>query len=194
MTKNLCNATLLGLVISLPLASCKRIPPPNVEMNPAPKERYRMTLTVSEGVKSVGNVKAQITYSIANYKKCQPIDYGRSLGGSYNHYLRYVPIEVKEISSGVYEAYFYADKILNEDYYGLGKCNWDYGGASFELDVHGSSLGLSPLKKTFEAQSIEKRLCPKDSSVPHNICRGVAYVPPEDRSRYFPVLVEIHRE
>jgi hypothetical protein len=113
------------LAIGLALMGCKPVPLPEVRMSSSPKVKYRVSVTLPRDIRLLESPIAEVTYAVANREECVPFDNGRSLGGSR-------PALGKVVKSagfardpdGTYWGIVYADKLLDENYYGLAICHW----------------------------------------------------------------------
>lgn len=140
---NMCrkSAVLLWLaILCLWLTACtehKPVPRPEVKTNPTPKERYEIVLTLQEDPGgSVSEVKGLLAHKISN-RECMPVDYTRSLGGSRPMLFEDTNIQFKEIADRTYASVIDRDRLIDENYYGLGTCKWQIDALSIRLYIDG---------------------------------------------------------
>ena len=110
--------------------------PEHPKKNPHPVQRYEVIATA----KSPGpwdKVKGYISYEVVN-PKCTPED--KFLGVHELPTGVSLDIEMTRISENTWRGYFYRDYLHDEDYYGLGVCNWNPGSVSAVFVAHGEKF------------------------------------------------------
>jgi hypothetical protein len=100
-----------------------KIPEITVKPNPAPHQRYQLTLTFAGLPAAVNELKGSLDFEVTN-RDSVPLDYGRAVGGVLLTPQHSVPVEFTRSDDGAFTAMVNADALLNEDYYGLGVCEW----------------------------------------------------------------------
>ena len=104
---------------------------PDIKLNPAPRKRYDVILTIDGAPGPFDTVTAVVDFKITN-DRCVPLTpvIGATLAPE-----KRVPIALTQIGDQVYRGSFYADMLQDEDYYGMGVCHWGVVGASVDLKV-----------------------------------------------------------
>ncbi|WP_147654213.1 hypothetical protein [Vulcaniibacterium gelatinicum] len=115
---------------------------PEYKRNPAPRERYEITVTVADAPGAFEAVEGSVTYQVLD-TSCVPRDpiSGAQSKTPYAH----VPIVLTRRSGNSYAGSVIADLMLDEDYFGLGVCRWSLTSVSAYLR-HGTTTfapGLS---------------------------------------------------
>ena len=162
----------------LSAASCgPSVKPPDVKLNPAPKQRYEVTLTVPNPPRRISTVFGTIQFDIQGLKDdCMP--YSDKIAGSKpkSSFPRHVAFERKDNVSFV--GYFYSDQLIDEDYYGLGVCRWELTG--IKVLFHAGTLERAAYLDGDEisGEQTSRSLCPLASPL-KDIC-----LTPRDESLY----------
>lgn len=91
--------------------------------NPAPKDAYRVTMTIKDAPGPFGWMKALAQYDVVN-KECLSPPKDNPGGRSAPVPTDDVEIPLRKISDTEYEAIVYADQMLDQDYTGRGVCHW----------------------------------------------------------------------
>lgn len=102
---------------------------PDIKPNPTPHKRYEIILTIEGAPGSFDTVSGMVDYKVAN-DRCVPLT---PISGATLAPEKRVPVELTRVDDGVYKGSFYADALLDEDYYGMGVCHWGLVGATAEL-------------------------------------------------------------
>jgi hypothetical protein len=130
------TAAVVALLFTLALitgCSMAHGDPAHPELNPHPKQRYEVTVTV-DAPGPFDSVKGHVWYAIAN-PECTPKNL---LEGVHN-----LPADVDRtivltrVDDHTYHGYFYRDLLQGEDYFGKGICRWEVSGAGANFMVHG---------------------------------------------------------
>lgn len=131
-------------ILALALTACtkhKPVPPPDVNLNPAPKVRNNITLLILEDPADIVQIQAKINYTISN-RKCVPVDLERSFGGSRPIFREGFSIPIIHEHANEYSGFVYADALIDENYYGLGICHWKIDGIGIEIN-RGSTTNIA---------------------------------------------------
>jgi len=104
--------------------------------NPAPKDAYRVTMTIKDAPGPFGWMKALAQYDVVN-KECLSPPKDNPGGRSAPVPTDDVEIPLRKISDTEYEAVVYADQMLDQDYTGRGVCHWKL----IQLRVHMKATG-----------------------------------------------------
>lgn len=129
------------------LAGCfRQIPPPDIHQNPQPREHYRITMRIGDDAPGpFDGVSASAGYQVTN-ERCVPMT---PISGATLAPREYVDLPVTQIDRRTYVAEFYRDRLLDQDYYGQGVCQWEFVSVhfgpsfqrtSFAPDLMGSDL------------------------------------------------------
>jgi len=104
---------------------------PDIKLNPHPKMRYEITLTIEDAPGPFDAVEGSAGYEVAN-GDCVPLTpfSGATLTPNKN-----VPIALTRVSDKVYKSELYVDLLTDEDYFGQGLCRWSMPFADFDLQV-----------------------------------------------------------
>lgn len=136
------KSLLLASVVTLmtvSTAACQQpVPPPQVKANPNPQQRYELVMTVRNAPRGFEQVSGSAQFDIPpEQDACIPLDQTRALAGVRNRPSKDVALEFRKVSDTEYRAVFFADALLDEDYYGLGVCHW-------KLTAIGATLTAKP--------------------------------------------------
>ncbi len=119
-------AMVLLVVSALCLPGCGKkydpVPSPKTKINPSPQEKYMVSVYAKDGIPDEARVR--VWYEISN-RKCIPLDYGRALGGVRLDYAVRLDLNPVHVSENELRVEIAQDKILPDDYWGLGVCNWE---------------------------------------------------------------------
>jgi hypothetical protein len=106
-----------------------KLPQITIKTNPAASQPYRLALKFAGLPAAVNDLKGSLDFEVSN-RDCVPLDYERAVGGVLLTPQHSLPVEFSRSDDGGYTAMVYADALLNEDYYGLGVCEWSLISAS----------------------------------------------------------------
>ena len=139
--------SLLGLGLMLALAACNPFssfgnkPVSDYKLNPHPKQRYDITMTIANAPGSFASVKSWMQYDVINSQCLPPPDSNPQ--GTSNHMTRPVPFELTRVSDTEYIGTVYTDFLLDEDYYGRGLCHWKLLNVGVDLKSTGAEKETS---------------------------------------------------
>lgn len=123
---------------------------PDIKLNPHPKMRYEITLTIEDAPGPFDAVEGSAGYQVAN-GHCVPLV---PISGAKPTPRKHVPIALTRVSDKVYKGELYVDLLRDEDYFGLGLCRWSMPFADFGLRVGNLVFGHSiPLADILANQS-----------------------------------------
>lgn len=91
------------------------------KLNPSPRQAYRITLTISDAPGPLVLTDARAQYDVTNENVCGK---ERPSGGVYR-ITSNEPLSLAKTGENTYEGIVYADRIIDEDYYGDGVCHWE---------------------------------------------------------------------
>lgn len=121
-----CAALAIALLTSAYTSVMKT---PEIKHNPAPKQRYAITLKVDGAPGPFETVTGFVEYKVAN-EACVPLE---PISGATIAPEQKVPLTFRPAADNAYTATIYADLMQDEDYYGLGICHWQVVAASAVL-------------------------------------------------------------
>ena len=144
-------AAALFILSTLTLPACgKSMKKPDVKLNPHPKMRYEITLTIEDAPGPFDTVEGSAGYEVAN-GSCVPLT---PFTGATIEPTKNVPIVLTRLSDKVYKGEIYVDLLADEDYFGLGLCRWSMPFANFGLRIGNLLFGHSiSLKDILEGNS-----------------------------------------
>lgn len=93
---------------------------PDIKLNPNPRMRYEITMTIKGAPGTFDRIEGHADYEVTNPASV-PLT---PLSGATVVPQRHETIEFKRVTENVYKAEVYADKFLDEDYFGQGICRW----------------------------------------------------------------------
>ncbi|SEW00535.1 hypothetical protein SAMN04515660_1707 [Luteibacter sp. 329MFSha] len=126
---------------------------PDIKLNPHPKMRYEITMTVEGAPGPFEKIEGHVDYHVSNPNSVPLTPFS----GATVEPQADAPLTFEHVGGNVYKAFFYADRFLDEDYFGQGVCRWSVVGASASL-VHGP-VRFSPAimhKDIFERGSVKR--------------------------------------
>ena len=137
--KRLVAATLL-LFLTIALPACgQSMKKPEIKLNPHPKMRYEITLTIEDAPGPFDAIEGSAGYEVAN-GACVPLT---PFSGATITPTKHVSIELTRVSDKVYKGELYVDLLMDEDYFGLGICRWSMPFSDFDLQVGNLALAHS---------------------------------------------------
>jgi hypothetical protein len=104
---------------------------PDIKLNPHPKMRYEITMTVEGAPGPFEKIEGHVDYHVSNLDSVPLTPFT----GATVEPQAAAPLVFKHVSGNVYKAEFFADRFLDEDYFGHGVCRWSLVGVSGNL-VH----------------------------------------------------------
>jgi hypothetical protein len=114
---------LLALALSLATATTacgQSMRKPDIKLNPEPKIRYEVKLTIGEDVP--GPFESVIAFSsYETDEQCVP---AQPISGAHLQVRHHADVALRQIAPRTYQGTVYLDLLLDEDYYGLGVCRW----------------------------------------------------------------------
>jgi hypothetical protein len=88
---------------------------------PNPKQAYRIEMRIENAPGPFALVEGVAQYDVQNYEECGEIN---RVSGTISRITVSPEIVWTPKGDGVYEAVVYADRLLDEDYFGRGVCRW----------------------------------------------------------------------
>ena len=130
----------LGLLISLaacnPLSFVGNKSASEYKLNPTPKQRYDITMTIANAPGTFASVEGTMLYSVINTECLPPPN--SNLQGTSNHMTRPVSFVLTRVSNTEYIGTIHTDLLLDEDYYGRGVCRWQFQNIDVKLGATGA--------------------------------------------------------
>ncbi|RST45009.1 hypothetical protein [Variovorax sp. DXTD-1] len=130
-------AVLLAITTITTIACGQAMKKPDIKLNPHPKMRYEITLTIENAPGPFDAVEGSLDYQVQN-DRCVPL---QPVSGAKPTPSKHLPLAFTRISDKVYKGEFYADLLQDEDYFGLGICRWSLTFASAYLNVGNWKFG-----------------------------------------------------
>lgn len=124
----------------LAFSACSASPSPKITRNPRPVERHELTLRIEGAPGPFDSMDGYVMFQVLN-DRCLPL---QPLSGARLALEKRVPLELVPIGGGTYQATFFTDQLIDENYYGLGVCHWTatYAGALLHRKSATFSAGL----------------------------------------------------
>ena len=154
--------TTLFILLTLTLPACgQAMKQPDIKLNPHPKMRYELTLTVHDAPGPFESVSGFMQYEVQNEQECVPVD---AISGHHQRLSSDPDIELRRVGDGqTYKGTVYLDLVQDSDYYGLGVCRWKMVGFSgvmkagevtFNPFISGDQIATQQPKTEFFAKKI----------------------------------------
>jgi len=133
-------ATILIVLLAIATTACSQsMKKPDIKLNPHPRMRYEITLTIEDAPGPFDTVEGSAGYEVAN-GSCVPLT---PFTGATIEPTKNVPIALTRLSDKVYKGEIYVDLLADEDYFGLGLCRWSMPFADFGLRIGNLLFGHS---------------------------------------------------
>lgn len=191
-------AAALGILLLASMMGCSNhepVPAPVAERTQAPKQLYKLTMSLPEELGSTQIKRARANYSIEN-RTCVPMDYTMALGGHRPHFTERIAIDFRRTGDAEYTGYLYGDAFVSADYYALGICTWKLEGVDVLLDIkHDVSLIVGG-QWILAGEGTQSSVCPRNGHPSLAIwgCLAPTAIAPSDHSDYFEVIVKTEKE
>jgi hypothetical protein len=111
---------------------------PDIKLNPQPRMRYEITVTVDGAPGPFDRVEGSVDYKVSN-PNCVPLT---KVTGATVAPEKRVPLTLRAAGGNVYKGEIFVDLLVDEDYFGLGVCHWALVGAS--ADLFAKQVDFSP--------------------------------------------------
>jgi hypothetical protein len=102
---------------------------PDIQLNPHPKMRYEITITIKDAPGPFDAMQTIAQYDIEN-DRCVPLTPG---SGATIAPDKTVEMPLTRVGDNVYRGEVYTDLVEDADYYGQGVCRWKSSGVSLYL-------------------------------------------------------------
>ncbi len=120
-------------------------------VNPSPKRRYDITMTIKDAPGPFGHVGFGVQYDAPD---C--IYWSDKFAGTTSSPMRMLKLPIEKLDDTTYVATVYLDAMLDEDYYGDGVCHWQLTGVTGGLKATGADaetgFGIDISPKSIVAQ------------------------------------------
>ncbi len=127
-------------------------PRPQIRRNPQPTA-YEVTMTIENAPGPFASVKAAMQYEVLD-ERCMP-DLG-GMAGTRASLLEWVPVELQQVSGTTYRGEIYDNLLADEDYFGLGVCDWSLVSTQFKLSAGKSEDDARFSHHLFHKQIVEE--------------------------------------
>lgn len=159
--------------------------------NPAPREKYRITMTIKDAPGPFASMKALAQYDVVN-KECLSPPKDNPGGRTAPVPTEDLEVPLERISDNQYAATLYADQMLDEDYTGRGVCHWKL----IQFRVHMKATGAAGETQFVPSMQDDKLLPAETETIFFNkqsySDRDATYEPIDfgdaDRSKYGPSI------
>ncbi|MCZ2498389.1 hypothetical protein GN316_16635 [Xylophilus sp. Kf1] len=130
MKRRLATAFFVLLPVTLP-ACGKSMKNPDIKVNPNPKMRYAITLTIEESPGPFDSVNGSAGYEVTN-GACVPLT---KFSGATVIPNKNVPMSLTSVGATAYKGDVFVDLLTDEDYFGQGLCRWSMRFVDFDLQI-----------------------------------------------------------
>ena len=121
--------------MALAMTACggPRVDPPDVKLNPSPKDEYEITLTIQDSPRQIQAAQGSAQFDITN-RECMPLK--DKIAGIKPRSWFMLPVRFTRIRDNTFVGSILTDAILDADYYSIGTCRWELTGvfARFRVD------------------------------------------------------------
>jgi len=142
----------------------KSMEKPDIKLNPHPKMRYEIMLTIRDAPGPFESVTAFAYYETNS--ECVP---EQAISGARLNVRTDIPVDLKPAGENSYRGTVYMDLLKDEDYYGLGVCRWKL--ISFNAPMKAGEVTFGPaiMGDEISSEKLKTQFFPKsyfgDSSV-----------------------------
>lgn len=105
------------------------------KLNPSPRQAFEIVLKIDNAPGAFAVVEGVAQYDVTNEQECGRIIPATGLAGRITSQ---EPVQLKKVSDNEYRGTVYLDRMLDEDYYGRGVCQWKFSGAGAMLKATGA--------------------------------------------------------
>lgn len=105
-------------------AGCsKELPPPPYVANPDPRDAHNVTLTLDNAPEDLRPTGAHVQYRIVDTRCMPPVT--NFAGVRRERAIHHLNIALRRVDATTYVGSYFADGLLEKDYYGHGVCRWE---------------------------------------------------------------------
>ncbi len=158
--------------------------------NPQPRQPYRLTMRIDNAPGPFAQVVAVAQFDVVN-KECLPPPDSNPGGHTSAVPTEDIEILLERVSDTEYQGTFYADQMLDEDYYGRGVCRWELVEARVRMKAtgeEGESLFMPFIRKEQVLTSEQQTNYFSKSAYPTTEGGGYPYVGRLDREHFGPTM------
>jgi hypothetical protein len=105
------------------------------KLNPQPRQAFDVVLKLHNAPGPFERIKAVAQYDVANEAECGRINPATGTAGRITSQ---EPVALKRVADDEYHGTVYLDRMLDEDYYGRGVCQWKFSGTGALLKATGA--------------------------------------------------------
>lgn len=120
---------------------------------PDPQRAYRIVMTIADAPGPFAQVEASTRYDAVNEEECGQLSSIPGAEGIASHVSTQPRVQLEKLSDTTYAATVYADRMVDEDYFGRGVCHWKFSYVSAMLRATGDEKETRFLP-TIEAEEI----------------------------------------
>lgn len=117
--------------------------PPVIHLKVNPEVAYYISLGTSPEARIISAPEVATHHQLRNGGSCVPIDRRKALGGMRPNPTKMLASDDLRKDANGYAGLVFMDRIVDEDYYGLGVCNWDNRIVSIKIATKTSRNSLS---------------------------------------------------
>ncbi|WP_436302818.1 hypothetical protein [Stenotrophomonas rhizophila] len=105
------------------------------KLNPQPRQAFEVVLKLHNAPGPFERIEAVAQYDVANEAECGRINPATGTAGRITSQ---EPVALKRVADDEYHGTVYLDRMLDEDYYGRGVCQWKFSGTGALLKATGA--------------------------------------------------------
>jgi len=106
------------------------------KLNPSPRRAYELVLRLQNAPGDFAFIEGVAQYDVSNEDQCGYIEPETGVAARITSQ---EPVTLRKVADGEYRGTVYLDRMLDEDYYGRGVCNWVFSGAGAMLKATGAN-------------------------------------------------------
>jgi hypothetical protein len=144
----------LAVSLAITTTACgQAMKQPDIKLNPHPKMRYEITLTIEGAPGPFDAVEGSTGYEVEN-SSCVPLT---PFSGATLVPRKHIPMALTRVSDKVYRGELYVDLLQDEDYFGLGLCRWSMPFADIDLQIRNLAFAHAiALKDILASKSVTR--------------------------------------
>lgn len=105
------------------------------KLNPSPSKAYELVLRLKNPPGDFAVIEGVAQYDVSNEDQCGYIEPETGVAARITSQ---EPVTLRKVGDNEYRGTVYLDRMLDEDYYGRGVCNWTFSGAGAMLKATGA--------------------------------------------------------
>jgi len=106
------------------------------KLNPSPRQAYELVLRLQNAPGGFAFIEGVAQYDVSNEDQCGYIEPETGVAARITSQ---EPVTLRKVADDEYRGTVYLDRMLDEDYYGRGVCNWVFSGAGAMLKATGAN-------------------------------------------------------